>query len=92
MESAKKNTSIIRFAVMRQLFFTLIYTFLTYGIETWGHSSVTQLNRLGSKINESVKISGREPVQKESYIKLNSMPLCNVCQHFTLNTQEVRHS
>ena len=45
----KKLTSMFPFAVMRYLIFTLIYSFLTYDFKIWGHSSVTQLNRLEVK-------------------------------------------
>ena len=74
----------IPFTVMRKLFFTLIYPFLTYGIEIWGHSSVTQLNRLDSKLNKSVTVIGKEPTRRENYIKPNTIPLRNECQYFTL--------
>ena len=72
------------FTVMRKLFFTPIYLFFTYDIETWGHSSVTQLIRLDSKLNKSLTIIGKEPTGRENYIKLNTTPLSNVCQYFTL--------
>ena len=42
----KKLTLMMPFTAVCKLFFTLIYPFLTYGIAIWGHSSVTQLNRL----------------------------------------------
>ena len=69
---------------MRKLFYTLIHPFLTYDIEMWRHSSVTKLDRLDNKINKSVTIIGKEPTRREIYIKLNTMPLRNVCQYFTL--------
>ena len=55
----KKLTLMMPFTVMRKLFFTPIYPLLTYGIDTWGHSSVTQLNRLDSKLKKSVQIFGK---------------------------------
>ena len=49
--------------------FTLIYQFLTYDIEIWSNFSVTQLNWLDCKINKSVKIVRKEPIQREKYMK-----------------------
>ena len=80
----KNYTLMMLFAVMGKLFFTLIYPFWTYGIEIWGHSSVIQLNRLGSKLNKSVTIIVKKPTRRENHIKLNTKPLRNVCKFFTL--------
>ena len=79
----KNLTLMMLFTVMRKLFFTIIYPFLTHGIEIWGIFSVTQLNRLDSKLNKSVTIIGKEPTRRENYIKLNTIPLRNV-MYFTL--------
>ena len=73
--ACKKLYLMISSAVLRNLFFKLIFQFSTCSIEIGGHSSVTQLNRLDSKLNKSVTTIGKEPTRREIYIKLNSMPL-----------------
>ena len=45
---------------------------------------VTQLLRLGSKLNKSVTTIGKEPTRRENSIKLNTMPLRNKCLYCTL--------
>ena len=35
-------------------------------------------------VNKSVTVIGNEPTRRENYIKVNTMPLHNVCQYFTL--------
>ena len=57
---------------------------MTYDIEIWGHSYVTQRKRLDSKLNKSVTINGKEPTRRENYIKLSTMHLRNVCRYLTL--------
>ena len=58
-------------AVMRRLYFTLVYPFLTYGIEICGHSSVTQLLRLNSQLVKTVIINAKKHIRRESHIKIN---------------------
>ena len=73
----------------------LIPPFLIDDYEWWDHSPVTQLNRLTSKIKKSVKIIGKEPIKREAYIKLNTMPYRNACQYFTFievfNVYRLKH-
>jgi len=75
---------ILPFHILRKLLFTLIYPFVTYGIEIWGHSPSAQLKRLSNKIDKSVKLLGNDRVLSVSYQKRNTLPLAKICQVFTL--------
>ena len=79
-----KLVTILPFHILRKLFFTLIYPFVTYGTEIWGHSPSAQVKRLSKKIDKSVKLLGNERVLSANYQKLNTLPLAKICQLFTL--------
>ena len=62
----------------------IIYPFVTYGIEIWGHSTSAQMKRLSNKIDESVKVQGNERVLSLNFKNLNTLPPAKNCQLFTL--------
>ena len=75
---------ILPFRILRKFFFTLIYPFVTYGIEIWGHSPSAHLKSLSNKIDRSVKLLGNEKIISGNYQKLNTLPLAKICQLFIL--------
>ena len=69
--------------ILRKLFFTLIYPFVTYGIEILGRSSSAQLKILSEKFDNGVKLLGNERIMSVNFQKLNILPLAKICQLFT---------
>ena len=70
-----KLVTIQPFHILRRLLFTLIYPFVTSGIEIWGHSPSAQLKVLSNKIDKSLKLQCNVRVLSFKYQKLNSLPL-----------------
>ena len=69
--------------IFRNLFISLIHSFLTYGMETWDRSPSAQLKILNRKIDKCVKILGNERVLVVNYQKLNTLLLGKISQLFT---------
>ena len=83
----KKLATILPPHIMRNLFFTLIYPHIIYGIEIWSHSAETptrQHSRLSKLLDKSVSIIGRGATLSENYVKVNTMPLSLLSKYYSL--------
>ena len=68
--------------VLMKIYYSLVYPFLTYGVEIWGNSSKVALNRLGSLVLTAQK---RTKKDNNPSISLNSyLSVKQIHEYFTL--------
>ena len=68
---------------MRTIFFCTVYPHLTYGIEIWGFSSKTYINKLNSAMNQCIKLlRGKMSIDTEDYRLLNILRLRELVNYF----------
>ena len=81
----RKLSRVLPHYILRKLYFTLVYPFLTYGIETWGSSSRTVLNKLCNAQNKCLKLIAGEVFLDIDvmYKVLNVFPFNVVYEYFT---------
>ena len=72
-------------SVIRKLYMSLVYPYVTYGIEVWGASSKTQLARLSRLLDRCVRLMGAGVVDGvDPYGQLGLMSLNKIYTYFTL--------
>ena len=64
----------------------MVYPFITYALEVWGKSWITQIKRVENIMNKCVKLlSTNNSSNKADYLKLNLLQYDEVHKFFVLN-------
>ena len=79
----RKLSSFLQNSIIKQLYLSLVYPHLTYGVEVWGNSSKSKLIRINKLQNECIKL-----IDNYRYMNnfLSNKLLCfdDVYKYFTL--------
>ena len=71
--------------ILKNLYYSIIYSYIIYGIEVWGCSNKTQLNRLKNLLNKAVKLLGYSgSADIEDFKNLQIMQFHQIYERFVL--------
>jgi hypothetical protein len=80
----RKLSPYVPLKVLRLLYLSLVYPYLLYGVEVWGASAKTKLNRLYSLQNKCIRLVTQDSTGSipDLYLNLQLLPLDKIHKYF----------
>ena len=83
----RKLSGILPYDVLKKIYLSLIYPYLVYGVECWGASGRTAINKLIAAQNRCIKLIGRQTSPTDvsaMYVEMKLLPFTAIYEYFSV--------
>ena len=82
------NITLFKFSILKNVYFSVVYSYLQYGVTTWGNSAAKYVNKIQTQQNYIVKIMTKSSFYKTKlkplYLKLKLLNMSNITKLETI--------